>query len=209
MTDRKTIQSGDVLKALREIEMDSFVGKDGRVEREVDVWEREIRGKRRGYRERVKARESTGTATAGAGDTTLGDTTLGSVDVDADVSQARMMEDEEHEHKRIRIDLEGDARDGSAGPITHGTGKLKLNGGEGGGLDEPEIEEADDAEESDDQDDEDEDEEQEEEADETQDVDDSIDIDHDEEVARRKNATLAPDGRVEVAGSDDEDGDSD
>ncbi|KAK5074392.1 hypothetical protein LTR64_006464 [Lithohypha guttulata] len=201
MTERKTIQSQDVIKALREIEMDQamqigVIGKDGqkggRVEREVEIWESEVRGKRRGYRERVKARES------GGG----GDTTVGSLDVGEEVERER----EEHETKRLRIDPdEVTGREGSTAPITQGTNKLKLDGGRRQS-DEPEPgdEEGEDAGEED-VEEESSEEEGFEDAEEEQDGDgvqgDRLEV---EEDSGRRRDTLAPDGRVEVGGSDDE-----
>lgn len=191
VTERKTIQSQDVMKALREIEMDQVMqlgvmGKDGkrggRVEREVEVWESEVRGKRRGYRERVKARES------GAGDTTMG-----SVDVDAD--------GEEHETKRQRLDTNDDTvTEGSTGPITHGTNNIKLNVGRRRSDDEQVEDDIVDEDAADESDEEEVFEDAEEDPDEAQAEDD---IDVDEESSRRKGA-LAPDGRVEVDDSGDE-----
>lgn len=206
MTDRKTIQSQDVMKALKDIELDQVMqlgvlGKDGkrggRIEREVEVWESEVRGKRRGYRERVKARDS------GPGDTTLGDTTLGST---LDVGD-HAGDEEEHENKRARIDAdrlaENDGREGSTGIIEQGTNRLKLNVGRR----KPEPDDEGDApnddveDEADSEDDDFESAEEEHEGDETQEVEDSIDVD-DDASTRRRNGALAPDGRVEIDGSD-------
>lgn len=198
VTDRKTIQSADVVRALREIEMGDVMGvgvlgrdgkRGGRVEREVERWEGDVRGKRRGYREKVRARESGG---VGVGDTAVGDTTVGMVD-----------EREEHENKRVRIDDEDEARDGSAGPITEGASRIKLNVGR---RKSDEVEhgdgDGDEAGEDEEEESEEEEENEEEQQDETQGVDDSIDME--ETDSRRKNGTLAPDGRIEVGGSDDE-----
>ena len=59
----KTITPQDVMDALREIEMGGVMelgkeGGGGRLERELAVFEEVIKGKRKGYREKVKARES-------------------------------------------------------------------------------------------------------------------------------------------------------
>lgn len=189
VTERKTIQSQDVIKGLREIEMDQVmqigvIGKDGkkssRVEREVEMWESEVRGKRRGYRERVKARES------GAGDTTMG--TL--------VGEA---EGEEHETKRQRLDPDDAGREGSAGPITQGTNNIKLNVGRRKS-DEDQIEDDVGDEDADDSSEEEVFEDAEEDQDEPQ-ADDDIDVD--DESSRRKGV-LAPDGRGEVDDSGDD-----
>ncbi|KAJ9662760.1 hypothetical protein H2198_001209 [Neophaeococcomyces mojaviensis] len=209
MTDRKTIQSADVIKALAEIEMAQVMGlgvlgkdgkRGGRVEREVEVWEGNVRGKRRGYRDKVKARESVGGA----------DTTVGSVDIDGEGEG----EDEVHENKRRKRDSEEEPtretdKDMSmaletAGDITNGTNKLKLNAGRRSSGDRAnDDEDAEDVEDSADEDEEDQqDEEEEEDQEETRDVEDSVDV---EETSRRTNGTLAPDGRIEVGGSDDDD----
>ncbi|KIV82981.1 hypothetical protein PV11_05043 [Exophiala sideris] len=72
-TSKKTVGPQDVLKALKEIEMDGVmqlgvVGSDGRLggrlERELEAYEEIIKGKRKGYRDKVKARESLGDADA-------------------------------------------------------------------------------------------------------------------------------------------------
>ncbi|KAG9786654.1 hypothetical protein ABEF93_004703 [Exophiala dermatitidis] len=66
-TTKKTIGPQDVLKALKEIEMDGVmelgaVGKDGRLggrlERELEAYEEILQRKRKGYRDKMKARES-------------------------------------------------------------------------------------------------------------------------------------------------------
>lgn len=54
-TVKKTIAPQDVLGAINECEFDLFAQ---RVEQELTQWEEVVRGKRRGYREKVKARES-------------------------------------------------------------------------------------------------------------------------------------------------------
>ena len=200
----------DVIKALREIELDQVMQLDvlgsdgrrgGRVEREVEVWEKEIRGKRKGYRDRVKARESGG----GVGDTTLeGDTSL-IVEGDGDGKG----NEDQHEKKRMRI--EDDGREGSTGTIERGvTSKLKLNvgrvkdeddvvDGNGDVGDEENEEEA----ESEDEDFESAEEEQEE--GDTQNVEDSIDVDGDETGLRsQRKAALAPDGSALDSGDESE-----
>ncbi|KIW81494.1 hypothetical protein Z517_04519 [Fonsecaea pedrosoi CBS 271.37] len=74
---KKTLGVQDVMAALKEIEFANVmdlgaVGKDGRtggrLERQVEVYEEIIGKKRRGYREKVKARESGGGAADGDGD---------------------------------------------------------------------------------------------------------------------------------------------
>ena len=55
LTTKKTISPSDVITALEEIEWSNL---RGRCEGELKIWEEVTRGKRKGYRERVKARES-------------------------------------------------------------------------------------------------------------------------------------------------------
>jgi len=77
LTTRKTIGPLDVLAAVKEIEMDKVMGigqvaadgiVGGRLEREISVFEGVVRGKRKGYREKVKARESAQGVATGEGD---------------------------------------------------------------------------------------------------------------------------------------------
>lgn len=174
------------------------MGKDGkrggRLEREVESWEGNVRGKRAGYREKVKARQSTGTN---------GDTTFGTVDDDGEGEEE---EEPEHDNKRLRIDDEGQEREGSAtGEISKSTQKLKL--GVNGNRRIQEQDEDDDVE-DDIQDDEDSDEQDEDEEDEGQDQDEAQNAEHtletDDSDSHRRKGTLAPDGRVEVDNSDDD-----
>jgi hypothetical protein len=93
-----------VIKAIQEIEMGQVmglgeVGPDGKVggrlERELEVWETVVRGKRKGYREKVKMRES------GAGR-------------DSENGDGASKDGEERDAKRARVEEEegraGDAR---------------------------------------------------------------------------------------------------
>jgi hypothetical protein len=96
----------DVLKAIQEIEMAGVmglgqVGADGeiggRLERELEVFESVVRGKRKGYREKVKARES--------GGSNLGlSERRGSADVDEEPGEGA-----EREAKRARFEDEEEA----------------------------------------------------------------------------------------------------
>lgn len=67
LTQKKTVGPQDVLKAIQEIEMAGVMGlgqvgpdgkPGGRLERELEVFETVVKGKRKGYRDKVKARES-------------------------------------------------------------------------------------------------------------------------------------------------------
>lgn len=109
VTTKKTIGPQDVLKAIQEIEMGGVmglgeVGADGKVggrlERELEVWETVVRGKRKGYREKVKQRESG----VGAGSSENGD------------EERKGGEDDrgEPEAKRARVEEEGG--EGRSGP---------------------------------------------------------------------------------------------
>jgi hypothetical protein len=60
---KKTIGPNDVLSALKEMELGGIMELDGRegggrLERELEAWESVVKGKRRGYREKVKGRQS-------------------------------------------------------------------------------------------------------------------------------------------------------
>lgn len=246
-TDRKTVQSQDVIKAINELEMDSVMGigaigadgrSGGRLEREVEKYEESIRGKRKGYRDKVKARESAGAASASGGNVN------GSGDADAKEAEDR---DRGHESKRIRRDTDGETGEDSTmhdssfvtvpegdlasvngGPSTqgqalhpstngHGSHSISKtsNGREAEDNDQTETDPDNDSEhdEEDEDDDDDDDDENEDEANEDDDEDDNkIDTDagtgHD--TSRRKaGGVLAPNGREEVGESDEDDDDSD
>jgi len=60
---KKTIGPNDVLAALKEMELDQIMELDGRegggrLEKELEAWETVVKGKRKGYREKVKGRQS-------------------------------------------------------------------------------------------------------------------------------------------------------
>ena len=115
MTTKKTIGPQDVLKAIQEIEMAQVmrlgaVGEDGKVggrlERELEVWETVVRGKRKGYREKVKQRES-GVEPVGGSD------------------ESQMLnEDEGGEREAKRARMEG----GEAQDTAHGNGTTSFVG---------------------------------------------------------------------------------
>ncbi|KAF7845722.1 hypothetical protein BT93_L0986 [Corymbia citriodora subsp. variegata] len=62
LTDKKTIQAEDVMRALGECE---FGGMVERVKRETEVWEEEVRVKRRGWKDNQKERERAAKAEGG------------------------------------------------------------------------------------------------------------------------------------------------
>lgn len=175
------------------------VGKDGkrggRVEREVESWEGNVRGKRAGYREKVKARQSTGTN---------GDTTLGTVGEDIEGAEEEEEEEaREHDSKRLRFDEEGQQREGSAtGEISRSTQNLRLSVNHRRKLESTEDEDAEedlDDDESDEQDEDDGDDAQDQEAPDMEDT-----LEQDDPGETRGKGSLAPNGRVEVNGSDDD-----
>jgi hypothetical protein len=127
VTTKKTIGPQDVLKAIQEIEMGGVmglgeVGTDGKVggrlERELEVWETVVRGKRKGYREKVKQRESgvgPGSSENGGEERKEGEDDRG-----------------EPEAKRARVE-EGGGEEGKSGPQGAGraegyTGAASSNG---------------------------------------------------------------------------------
>lgn len=60
---KKTIGPNDVLAALKEMELGQLMELDGRegggrLEKELEAWETVVKGKRKGYREKVKGRQS-------------------------------------------------------------------------------------------------------------------------------------------------------
>lgn len=92
-TTKKTIGPNDVLNALREMELGGIMGLEregGRLERELEAWENVVKGKRKGYREKVKGRQS------GTG-----------------------MEGDEPESKRVRVDSAEEEMGGLNGEGSH------------------------------------------------------------------------------------------
>jgi DNA polymerase epsilon subunit 3 len=190
----KTITPADVLNALREIEMGGVMELDGpegegRLERELAVFEEVIKGKRKGYREKVKARESAGGVggeKVGEGEAMEGVVERG----EPDAKKARRMSGEEDEG----------AQDEDVDDLLD----AQLNGG----LEDAEEEE--DEAESDDQEEEDDDEDNEEQdADETKELEeDVVDVEGGRRRSGRRSSggrpLLAPNGRDEVGASDDE-----
>lgn len=191
----KTVTPQDVLKALREMELDRVMGLGernedgsvgGRLERELAVFEEVVRGKRKGYREKVKARES-GVGADGAEGDADGDGAGGEGEGERDAKRPRRASEADADEEQDDEDALLDAQ---------------LNG-PSGGLDEHEEEE--------DHEDEDEgDEPEEDEPDEEEDMEDSIDVDDGSGSGRRgragsrgQSSILSPNGRAEV----DSDGD--
>lgn len=122
-TVKKTIAPQDVVGAIKECEFDMFAL---RVEQELTLWEEVVRGKRRGYREKVKARES---------------------------GQGVRQEDEdgERELKRRKRETGEDDHEGGASEHTHNGGSPRGRGDTDGGDDTLQDDELDDPIQEDDQ----------------------------------------------------------
>lgn len=244
-TSKKTIGPQDVLNAVREIEMAGVmglgaVGSDGklggRLERELEKFEEGGRMKRRGYREKAKARESVGGTAAGEDST---------INLDADDDE----EDEggERRSKKLRrvsdVKTNGDSKDVSSRPSSSRAGGPSTSNGHAKSIASPsaaqandvdetesdpdirpdeedaELEDADDNVDEEDEEDPDEDDSEEDEDEEEEDENENENaneteemlLDSDAETRNRskKGGVLAPNGRIEVGGSSDEEDDDD
>jgi hypothetical protein len=200
---RKTINVQDVLSALKEVELDGLmeVGKvdadgkaTGRLEREVEMYERLVGEKRKGYRERVKARNQDQNGNAN-GNGEAG----GQEEQRAAKKVRRNIADDDEEQSALERQLNGDTT-------------METDGGEGP-RDVPEVEDepeegADqDGEDGEDEDDEDEDDDDEQDEDEDEQDDDKRLAEAEDDLEVREETGrigLAPDGRVEIEGSEDE-----
>lgn len=226
-TTKKTIGPQDVLKALREIEMAGVmdlgaVGTDGRLggrlEREMEAHEEILKGKRKGYRDKVKARESAGGD--GAGEEDEGD---GVERGEPSSKKARRMseEDMDEEERMLNAQLNGPSAEDDSFMNTTGTARINgstsspaLNGKARAVTDdESDVEDGDEEEDGEDEDeDEDEDDEEEEDDDDEHDGNEdgreANDLDDPDET-RGPNGTgriaLMPDGNVEIASEDESD----
>jgi DNA polymerase epsilon subunit 3 len=193
----KTITPADVLNALREIEMGGVMELDGpegegRLERELAVFEEVIKGKRKGYREKVKARESAGGVggeKVGEGEAMEGVVERG----EPDAKKARRMSGEEDE---------GAQDEGAQDEDVDDLLDAQLNGGLEDAEDEDEAE-------SDDQEEEDDEDNEEQDPDETEELEEGmVDVEGGRRRSGRRSSggrpLLAPNGRDEVGASDDE-----
>ena len=164
----------------------------GRLERELEVFETIVRGKRKGYRDKVKARESGVSAVDGPGED--GDDEGRG---EPDKKRARRMSEDDGDEELLDAQLNG------AAPTTetlHGL-DIPVNGAHTAEYndeteDDPEIEDEDD--EDDAPDDEDEEPEQNDEDE------DRIDVDG-EEGGGRGRLVLTPNGRAELGSEDESD----
>jgi DNA polymerase epsilon subunit 3 len=187
----KTITPADVLNALREIEMGGVMELDGaegegRLQKELAVFEEVIKGKRKGYREKVKARES------GGGDRSeLGE---------RGEAMEGVIERGEPEAKKVRRTSGGEDEAGSDEDVDE-----LLDAQLNGGLEDAEEE---DEAESDGQAEDDDDDTEEQEPDETEELENDVEDGSGRRRSRRRSSggrpLLAPNGRDEVGASDDE-----
>lgn len=214
-TTKKTIGPQDVLKALKEIEMDGVmelgaVGKDGRLggrlEREMEAYEEIIQRKRKGYRDKVKARESL------AGD---GDDGQGADRGEPSNKKARRMSEEvedDEEERMLAQQLNG-TDEGASTAQPKGKSKRSSEGRpvENAPADGSDVEDGDEAEDEEDQEEEEEDDDDDED-DENDENEDEQEEDHDADQgddvdgAHRTNGRARPlmVGRDVDVGSEDE-----
>ncbi|KAK5452048.1 hypothetical protein LTS15_007771 [Exophiala xenobiotica] len=234
-TSKKTIGPQDVIKALSEIEMSGVMGlgagagsagKDGprlgaRLEKELEAYEEIVRGKRKGYRDKVKARESLGDggqeeegdrgeptnkkvrrmSEEGQGQGDAEDAEDEERMLEAQLNGAGMDEDEEVDGKG-----KGRGKGKSTDEMMFVNGKEDVEEGDGDGEDEGDDEHDDDQEE---EEDEDEDEEQDEEEDDENENDadgaDADEMDQRPDRDGRGSISLMPDGNVEMRSDDESD----
>ncbi|KIW15030.1 hypothetical protein PV08_07817 [Exophiala spinifera] len=226
-TTKKTVSPQDVIKALEQIEMGAVMGlgatgpdgrRGGRLERELEAYEEHIRGKRKGYRDKVKAREGVGDGQNL--DRTVGAGAAGADDEDEEErgepsnKKARRMsaEEEEEDDDDETMLLEAQLNGGNA---------VRTNGDDDddddddhdegeNDADQDEEDEVEDEDEDEDEDDDEEEEEEGEEGEEEQDADEEAVNDADELEGRddRRNHTngrriaLMPDGNVDMSGDE-------
>ena len=166
----------------------------GRLERELALFEEGVRGKRKGYREKVKARESVG----GSGETGE-DGERG----EPEKKRVRMEEGDEESLLDKQLNGGGEEEESAMEGVNGGDGtEISMGNGDGGAGDEteddPEMEEQDQYE------DQDEDVGEENEEEQEQDQDDDEERPEIDDSRPRSRLVLAPDGRAEVGGSEDE-----
>jgi len=209
-TSKKTIGPQDVIKALSEIEMSGVMGlgaagKDGRLgarlEKELEAYEEIVRGKRKGYRDKVKARESLG---EGQEEEERGEPTNKKVRRMSE--DGRVQEDEEEDEERMleaQLNGTGMVEEDEEKGKGKNTDAMFVNGKEdaeeGDGDDEGDDEHDDDQEEEDEDEEEPDEEEDENEADGADETDERPDRDG------RGSISLMPDGNVEMRSDDESD----
>ncbi|KAL6252967.1 hypothetical protein RBB50_000686 [Rhinocladiella similis] len=206
-TTKKTVSPQDVIKALEQIEMGGVmglgaVGQDGRLggrlERELEAYEEHIKGKRKGYRDKVKARESVGDDQQ----------QQQQHDQTGDATAAEAAERGEPSTKKARRMSEDDDDDDDQRML-----EAQLNGGnavDANGDDEDdqdEEEEVDEEEENDDEEEDDDDDDDEEEQGEDEERENDADELEGSRHDRRNNSDgrrigLMPDGNVDMSGEE-------
>ena len=211
-TSKKTIGPQDVIKALSEIEMSGVMGlgaagKDGRLgarlEKELEAYEEIVRGKRKGYRDKVKARESFG---EGHEEEERGEPTNKKV--------RRMSEEgrgqgdaEDDEERMLEAQLNGTGMVEEEEEDGEGKGKstdeMFVNGKED--AEEGDGEDEGDDEHDDDQEEEDEDEEEQDEEEDENEADGADELDERPDRDGRGSISLMPDGNVEMRSDDESD----
>ncbi|EXJ91124.1 hypothetical protein A1O1_04231 [Capronia coronata CBS 617.96] len=221
-TTKKTLGPQDVLKALKEMEMAGVmelgaVGQDGRLggrlEREMEAYEEIIQRKRKGYRDKVKARESLAGDGEGGEDGEAGAAERG----EPSSKKARRMDDDDDDEEERLLDEQlngGGVGDDSglshpakakrksksksanrSSPLANGKARAMSDESDAEDGDEGEDEPAD--EEDDDQEEgEDEDEEEEEEDDEEPDDEDDEQNGHDTDGLDDVDGSHRPNGRA-------------
>ena len=164
----------------------------GRLERELALFEEGVRGKRKGYREKVKARESVGGSGEAGEDGDRGEP-----------EKKRVRMEEGDEESLLDKQLNGGGEDGSAMEGVNGGDGTELSMRNGDGIEGDDTEDDPDMEEQDQDEDPDEDvgEDNEDEHEQEPEDEERIEID---DSRPRSRLVLAPDGRAEVGGSEDE-----
>ncbi|KIY02173.1 uncharacterized protein Z520_02311 [Fonsecaea multimorphosa CBS 102226] len=134
---KKTLGVQDVMVALKEIEFGNVmelgaVGEDGRtggrLEREVEVYEEIIGRKRRGYREKVKARES------GGGGGAEGDAEIEDRGEPSNKKIRRMSAEEEEDEEERMLEQQLNGTSGQEVPSSAEKGKAKRKSQDHGGI---------------------------------------------------------------------------
>ena len=200
------------MKAIHECELDRVmgigeVGKDGRVggrlERELEVFESVVRGKRKGYREKIKARESGVSGVDGE-----------EAEEEREKKRVRRTSDDQEEEDLLDKQLNGsvDERRPETGidermfgaPGADDATREQDYGVATGGSNGPRMEDNDETEDDPEVEEDEEDvvEDEDEEQDPNDEDQDKIDID---EGAGRSRLMLAPNGRAEVGSEDESD----
>ncbi|KAJ9625330.1 hypothetical protein H2204_010422 [Knufia peltigerae] len=212
-TNKKTISPQDVIKALEQIEMGGVmelgaVGQDGRLggrlERELEAYEEHIRGKRKGYRDKVKARESAGGAAEEGNPAAAAQTD------DAEVETAERGEPSNKKARRLSEDENEDDDERMLEAQLNGSNAVDEANGHGEGQEEEEEADEDDEQEEEEEDEEEEEEEENDGEEDQDEQDEEGETDADESEGRRdrgnnpdtRRVGLMPDGNVDMSGEE-------